>query len=292
MFGIDFKLCRQSSVAGVGPHIDAIKEALHAAKTPFLATGNIPLDEHAGFSLLVPNGNNAYTGIQFPLESDTALSPLIAACKEATFGRGNTDVLDPSYRSALVLHANKLSIMPWSAIDPHASGILASIKRTLFNEDQLERKTIVACLDKLNVYKQGDFFKNHVDTPKSKDMFGTLVVNLPSDYVGGQLVIRAQELSDGKDARREHSCDWGKDRDIGWVAFFSDCEHEVLPVTSGYRFVFAEAMDSLILMHFILTFNVVSPFHTLYRLLAMAPMMNHIPSKRWVEPKPYGRNPL
>lgn len=35
---------------------------------------------------------------------------------------------------------------------------------------------------------------------------------------------------------REVKFDWsGDSKDIQWAAFYSDCEHEVLPVTSGYR---------------------------------------------------------
>lgn len=170
-----------------------------------------------------------YTKIPFPLGSADALGPLIASCKEATFGRGNEDVLDPSYRSALVLHADKLALMPHSAIDPYALGIVASIKETLFTEEQLTGRRIVARLDKLNVYKQGDFFKGHVDTPASKDMFGTLVANLPSRHVGGELIVCAPKV------HGVHVCDWEDSTGISWVAFFSDCKHEVLPVKSGYR---------------------------------------------------------
>lgn len=60
------------------------------------------------------------------------------------------------------------------------------------------------------------------------------MVSLPCQHEGGQLIVR----------HAEHSVtfDWGssgpnklsKD-DIQWAAFYSDCEHEVLEVTSGHR---------------------------------------------------------
>jgi hypothetical protein len=34
---------------------------------------------------------------------------------------------------------------------------------------------------------------------------------------------------------QEVKYDWSKDSCIQWAAFYGDCEHEVLPVTSGYR---------------------------------------------------------
>ena len=44
-------------------------------------------------------------------------------------------------------------------------------------------------LYKLNICS-GGFFKAHVDTPRSEQMFGSLVVCLPSQFYGGELVIR------------------------------------------------------------------------------------------------------
>ena len=46
--------------------------------------------------------------------------------------------------------------------------------------------------------------------------------------LGGELMVRHNG--------REVKFDWsGDSQDIQWAAFYSDCEHEVLPVTSGYR---------------------------------------------------------
>lgn len=74
------------------------------------------------------------------------------------------------------------------------------------------------------------FFKSHVDTPRSPSQFGSLVVALPCEHKGGQLVVRHAGIS--------KTFDWGKDAPnsaIQWAAFYSDCEHEVLQVTEGHR---------------------------------------------------------
>tara|TARA_R110002003_G_scaffold3_22_gene134 strand:- start:26993 stop:27403 length:411 start_codon:yes stop_codon:yes gene_type:complete len=72
------------------------------------------------------------------------------------------------------------------------------------------------------------FFKPHVDTPRSEFQFASLVVCLPSGHEGGQLVVRYQGHAT--------TFDWsGSIESIQWAAFYSDCEHEVLEVTSGYR---------------------------------------------------------
>jgi hypothetical protein len=76
-------------------------------------------------------------------------------------------------------------------------------------------------------------FKAHVDTPRSPDQFGSLVICFPLEHHGGALEVRHK----GKTV----SFDWsnskadGKEPSIGWAAFYSDCEHEVLEVTEGHR---------------------------------------------------------
>ena len=76
----------------------------------------------------------------------------------------------------------------------------------------------------LNVYSTGGHFKSHVGTPRSADMFGSLVVCLPSKFTGGALVTQHQD--------RQVTFDWSSTQ---WAAFYSDVKHEVLPVTSGHR---------------------------------------------------------
>lgn len=82
---------------------------------------------------------------------------------------------------------------------------------------------------KFQIYKgPHDRFKPHVDTPRADTQFASLVVCFPAAHTGGELMVR----HDG----REVMFDWSEDnQQIQWAAFYSDCEHEVLPVTSGYR---------------------------------------------------------
>jgi len=92
--------------------------------------------------------------------------------------------------------------------------------------------TLQAELYKLNVYAPGGFFRSHVDTPWSGQMFGSLVICLPTQFRGGELVVRHQ--------KKEIKYDWSSPvsdplTGLCWAAFFSDIEHEVLPVIEGYR---------------------------------------------------------
>ena len=80
---------------------------------------------------------------------------------------------------------------------------------------------------------QGSFFKAHVDTPRSKEMFGSLVVVFPTPHEGGALVFRHRGDEWTFDSSAVLSA--AGPASIAYAAFFSDVEHEVLPVTSGHR---------------------------------------------------------
>ena len=82
---------------------------------------------------------------------------------------------------------------------------------------------------KLLVYDTGSFFVAHRDTEKAPGMFATLVLVLPCDYSGGELLIRHK----GREVRLDlHPAD---PAEAAFAAFYADCRHEVLPVTSGHR---------------------------------------------------------
>jgi len=84
---------------------------------------------------------------------------------------------------------------------------------------------------KLLVYDQGSFFVRHRDTEKLPGMFATLILVLPSVSAGGELVVRHKD----REARLSLRCE--DPSEVAFAAFYADCVHEVLPVTSGYRLV-------------------------------------------------------
>ncbi|KMU86422.1 hypothetical protein CIHG_04211 [Coccidioides immitis H538.4] len=157
---------------------------------------------------------------------------LVEDCTPATFGLGHRDVLDPSYR-----HAGKLDTGRFgTTFHPADFGILDSVEQTLLPnissslENALEFRRVRAELYKLNVYSgPSGLFRAHVDTPRSPNQFGSLVVCLPSPHQGGKLVVRHQGAS------VEFPWDDGSLSNIQWAAFYSDCEHEIERVTEGHR---------------------------------------------------------
>jgi hypothetical protein len=72
-------------------------------------------------------------------------------------------------------------------------------------------------------------FRKHVDTPRSEQQIGSLVVCLPSEFKGGIFTVQHD--------KQKVEFDWSKQSKsaIQWAAFYSDCEHEIETVTEGER---------------------------------------------------------
>ncbi|TGO13033.1 hypothetical protein BTUL_0078g00420 [Botrytis tulipae] len=162
-----------------------------------------------------------------------SMEALLQTCVPASFGLGGKNVLDETYRKAGKLDRSQFSI----DFHPHDYGILDVITQTLlqdvsqtdFLRNRGDHRGVLAELYKLNIYSgPSGRFKAHVDTPRGTRQFGSLVVCLPYSHQGGQLRVTHR----GSDT----FFDWGNKSDsIQWAAFYSDCEHEVLEVTSGHR---------------------------------------------------------
>lgn len=145
---------------------------------------------------------------------------LITLGKPARFGRGEDTLTDPEVRDTWEIPAG-LVHATW---DPAVlRDVLAAVKEELGLPNAAE---LDVDLHSLLVYEPDQFFLRHQDTEKTDEMIGTLVVTLPSAYAGGELMIGKGE--DWKAYR-------GSRDSLSLVAFYADCQHEVLKVRSGYR---------------------------------------------------------
>ncbi|TAQ83539.1 hypothetical protein B7494_g8139 [Chlorociboria aeruginascens] len=182
--------------------------------------------------------------IEFPLSggkdgevTEGNIEALLSACAPASFGLEGKDVLNDTYRKAAKLDRNQFSVdfhpHDYGVVDAIAQSLLPSVYKALSSEqlkaNRVEHWGVVAELYKLNIYSgPSGKFKKHVDTPRGAAQFGSLVVCLPYSHEGGQLVVEHNG--------HKSVFDWSiPSTDIKWAAFYSDCEHEVLPVTSGHR---------------------------------------------------------
>ncbi len=148
---------------------------------------------------------------------------LIKAATRAPYGRGADTVVDTKVRRTWQIEASHVSIGGKHWVDT-LDGI---VKRAA--EGLGVAGPVTAELYKLLVYDKGSFFVSHRDTEKAPGMFATLVLALPSLSKGGELVVRHTD----REARLDLACE--ESSKIAFAAFYADCVHEVLPVTSGCR---------------------------------------------------------
>ncbi|EJF57889.1 hypothetical protein DICSQDRAFT_182926 [Dichomitus squalens LYAD-421 SS1] len=203
-------------------------------KPPF-CQGTLQLPD-SDFTLFYGKEGNA-SRINLSTAPVAQLEHLAEACDPATFGVGGEDVHDETYRKAGKLDKNDFAI----GFDINRSDLIDAIRSELLieNDRESDGEGIRTELYKLNVYGKGAFFKPHVDTPRSELMFGSLVIVFPPSHEGGALKLRAQGHKEGE--IREWTFDSSAllaqqtHPSIAYIAFFSDIEHEVMPVTSGHR---------------------------------------------------------
>lgn len=149
---------------------------------------------------------------------------IIGRAEAAPFGKGEETVYDPVVRKCHQLDSALFEFQSkeWEAC---LGKILSQIREELGIDGKISAHPY-----KLLIYGEGGHFKAHTDTEKLDAMFGTLLIALPSSHQGGCLKIRHA----GKEVLVDFSNSSNLDK-FQHAAFFADCEHEVVPVTSGYR---------------------------------------------------------
>jgi len=167
---------------------------------------------------------NGVGEIAYPVNEMQAKA-LIQVAQKAPFGKGSGTFVDTTVRSTKEIDASQLTFSGnrWSAF---LDKIISNIKPDLGLEDY----SISAHLYKMLIYEKGDFFLPHKDSEKEKGMFGTLVISLPAKHTGGELVVSFEGLNEVADF-----ADDSGDYKISYAAFYADCDHEIKPITSGYR---------------------------------------------------------
>jgi len=148
---------------------------------------------------------------------------LMAVAERAPYGRGEATFVDTTVRRTWQIAPERVQIA-----GRHWARTLADIVARAAAGLGVTGP-VVADLYKLLVYDTGSFFVSHRDTEKAAGMFTTLIIVLPSRYTGGALLVRHRD----RDVRLD--LDGSEPSEIAFAAFYADCVHEVLPITSGCR---------------------------------------------------------
>lgn len=150
-------------------------------------------------------------GVLLRLPHHTAASAefqrLLAECQPVSFGRGAEEVLDEDYRKAGKLDCKAFAtsfcpyeagivdvvsqlLLPQTRHDKHSHSIRVSMLARSCAGLLVANSMRQAELYKLNVYSApSGKFKAHVDTQRSENQIGSLVVCLPMSHEGSQLAV-------------------------------------------------------------------------------------------------------
>ncbi|KAG4068174.1 hypothetical protein HA402_001599 [Bradysia odoriphaga] len=154
--------------------------------------------------------------IRFPLFEDDVLS-IIDAFKQSPYG-----------------NSRHLDADDFEVINPKWTDYVNDVLVARVRQEMAITTAFKASLYKLLLYQSGSFFKPHRDTEKEDGMFATLVVQLPSRFDGGQLVIEHDKTTKKLDFST-NTVKPGNMYTTFFSAFYCDCKHEILPVTDGTR---------------------------------------------------------
>ena len=160
---------------------EEIDKYLEAIGDGFFATsGALPIAVNPG--LLI----RGLGRVGLPLSSRDA-KDMIKCSHEAPFGKGNQKLVDQSVRKTWEIDPAQVQFCnpAWPETIQYAVSKTVQQLGVLGGESSVR-----ADLHKLLLYEEGGFFKTHRDTEKAPGMFATLVIMLPSDHEGGEVVVR------------------------------------------------------------------------------------------------------
>ncbi|PYI31806.1 hypothetical protein BP00DRAFT_474221 [Aspergillus indologenus CBS 114.80] len=156
-----------------------------------------------------------------PLEESQARR-IIKKAHQAPYREGSETIVDIPVRNRWELNPDqfKLRNSNWNTF---LKSVIAGVSQELGLD-----LTVHAELYKMLIDEEGAILKAHAHTENAPDVVATLVIGLPSSYEGGAVTERHRGFTRSvKLSSRE--CSYG--------CWYAGLVHEVLPVTSGYRWV-------------------------------------------------------
>ena len=164
---------------------------------------------------------NGVGPLRYPVTA-TQAKQLRLVARPAKYGHGERTVLDPRVRDTWEVPRSRVKVdkRRWNRT-------LGPLLKTIGEDLGLPAtSTLTVELHSMLVYEPGQFFAPHQDSEKNDEMIGSLIVLLPSNCAGGDLVI----------SHRDESVRYqGSASSLTLVAFYADTRHEVAPVERGYR---------------------------------------------------------
>jgi 2OG-Fe(II) oxygenase superfamily len=150
----------------------------------------------------------------------------------SSFGRGDKTVTDPAYRSGREIPATNIGFEDGgSQYSRKLDSCGRSVVKTMFPGRQVTLK-----LYKLAIYETNGHFDWHMDSTHSDSHLATLLVGLNTSWKGGDLILRRNGVETRADLQPQSTGSYLAP-DLQAIAFYTDMEHRVEPITEGVRIV-------------------------------------------------------
>ncbi|KAJ8455552.1 hypothetical protein ONZ51_g12411 [Trametes cubensis] len=163
--------------------------------------------------------------IGLPLSTRDAAA-IKAHAEQAPFGKADRTIVDKSVRDTWEIDAKEVRFdnPAWTTF---LDNVIREVCEVLGVDVQASKPFCE--LYKLLLYETGSHFLPHVDTEKVNGMFATVVIVLPSKFTGGEVQVKHGDMT------QVYDCSAGSLHNTTVLAWYTDVEHEVKAVTSGYR---------------------------------------------------------
>lgn len=174
--------------------------------------------------------------VTFPVTTESVKN-LLPFCEKAPFGRKEETVLDETIRKCWQIDAKKLEFS--AGMNETIGNMISLIEKSFYGKNldvEPPRKKIKyfkVTPYKMLIYEEGFFFKDHKDTIRSEDHIATVVLLLPSEFTGGDLVLKFSNDNHFKFNKKNFVND--DCTTMSFVAFPTETLHCVEPIQSGVR---------------------------------------------------------
>lgn len=167
-------------------------------------------------------------GLGLPLSEGDA-QRLASFSEQASFGKGAETLVDLNVRKTWQIDASKIRFNNPEWKTYFKTNLVPEACRSL----GIPPADVKANLYKLLLYTPGGHFEKHQDTEKEPGMFGTLIIVLPSPYLGGTF-----EATHPSDRSKTKIFDPAPTSDfkMTYIALYTDVFHKIYPITMGNRF--------------------------------------------------------
>ena len=255
--------CRhERDVKSVFPYLSCHRSVWSDPGSRFTFPGAVFTD----VAKLIIRNQSSELHVTLPLSS-FAIDSLQSMASQSSLGVGQRELLDGHQRSSReISHTNSTIIELCRAMSSAMDGMKRQLWPRIFKASEEASATMWQIgewdymwrlqLHKLLVYEPGDFFAVHRDTYKQPGQVATVIVLLPTSddeqFEGGKLLVTRSgnkgetvetvqwnplDLSDsGDDLTADGTSITGSIR-LPYIAFYSDCQHELTPLRSGRRAV-------------------------------------------------------